>query len=666
MIHMGFQNIPEELKKLPQWVVRRGKVPYNPRSGYCAKAGQPETWGSFHEAVNESKNYDGIGFEFKTGGGIVGIDLDHIFTDSGAWADGSEWAQNIVNALDTYTEISPSKTGLHIYAYGTIPESGRKKTFQNKQALEMYQEKRYFTVTGDTFHGERIENRNETLNGIYKKYFSEIPQKNHDSTADYQPNDDYMSIGLEKDPVFAALWNGERPNGNESSDDIALMNKLAYWCNKEICSMMNAFLASPHVAQKDDKHKKKLQRQDYLRDTALKAVEDCTRTAAEENKAFHQTQKEKSAQKVADNKKTPTLKIISAPELQVKQIPPLRFVVENFLPQGLVILASPPKYGKSWFVLDLCLSVASGAKFLGHETTQCGCLYLALEDSLRRLQDRMNKVLAGDPAPECFDYSIQSQDLKNGLTEQLEDYMKQKPNTGLIVIDTFQKVRSAVGNSRETSYTIDYKETGQLKSFADHHNICLLLVHHTRKAQADSDIFDKISGTNGILGAADAAFVMDKQARFSEKTVLSITGRDIEQNEITLEFDKISYRWKFLGNTDDLLRQSLRMQYNSDPVVATIKDLLKMSPETGWSGSPQDLLDKCMELENSRPADSARAMSAHITAIHNSLFDYDRIIHTAPKYPTKGKGRVHSFRYSNTSVNFNPYDGEQLTVCSDQ
>ena len=95
----------------------------------------------------------------------------------------------------------------------------------------------------------------------------------------------------------------------------------------------------------------------------------------------------------------PMLSTISAAALQGKDIPPIRWIVENLIPAGLNILASPPKYGKSWAVLDLGLAVTAGGRFLGYQTNSCEVLYLALEDSERRLKSRMMKLLAGKNAP---------------------------------------------------------------------------------------------------------------------------------------------------------------------------------------------------------------------------------------------------------------------------
>jgi RecA-family ATPase len=244
---------------------------------------------------------------------------------------------------------------------------------------------------------------------------------------------------------------------------------------------------------------------------------------------FERTQRTQEAQAAP-------LAPISAAELQDTYLPPLKFVVEGLLPQGLGILASPPKYGKSWLVLDLCLSVAAGKPFLNRPTNRGECLYLALEDSLHRLKERTDKVLDGSAAPVGFDFVTRCADLSEGLIGQLEGHVKAHPKTALIVIDTFQKIRGAAG--KETAYSADYHEVGQLKAFADRFGLCLLLVHHLRKMDDEGDVFNRISGTNGIAGAADTILVLSKLSRGDADTTLSVVGRDVESAETVLSFDK--------------------------------------------------------------------------------------------------------------------------------
>lgn len=276
-----------------------------------------------------------------------------------------------------------------------------------------------------------------------------------------------------------------------------------------------------------------------------------------------------------ENKK---LNTISAKELQNKDLPELNIIVENMIFQGLTILASPPKYGKSWMMLDLCLSVATGKDFLGHKTNSGHCLYLALEDSPRRLKDRMLKVLNFEDAPTNFDYAINSETLESGLIKQLENYIIEKGNTKLIVIDTLQKIRGHI-NKNDTLYSNDYKEIGNLKKFADKYNIALILVHHLRKMSDNSDVFNQISGTNGISGAADTMIVMSKEKRNNTQTKMSIIGRDVESSEILIEFNNTEFKWNVIGTLEEQEKMRREKKYRTNPLVITIKKLIEEQPK---------------------------------------------------------------------------------------
>jgi putative DNA primase/helicase len=283
-----FKNIPEELKKLHQWVCRKEKIPFNPVTGAPAKAGQPDTWASFEDCVNalDDGGYDGIGFEFNNNG-IVGIDLDHVIAD-----DGSLFAEavEIVAMLNSYTEYSPSGKGLHIIIKGDIPVDGRKKGF-----IEMYKAKRYFTMTGNVY-GELkpINEKSEQVMQIFNKYFTNSVSVKATIKADINKSyintgKDYLSIGLAKDAVFKSLWDGEYQSEkctSESEKDLALMGKLLYWCSGNADAAIENFKDSPYAMAKDNKHTTKLERSDYLQRTALRAMQSLKSTAELDDEKF--------------------------------------------------------------------------------------------------------------------------------------------------------------------------------------------------------------------------------------------------------------------------------------------------------------------------------------------------------------------------------------------
>ena len=338
----------------------------------------------------------------------------------------------------------------------------------------------------------------------------------------------------------------------------------------------------------------------------------------------------------------PLLDTISAADLQRANLPPVRFVVDALISHGLSIIASPPKFGKSWLVLYLCLCVAAGRAFLGYQTNKCRVLYLALEDSKHRLKSRMDALLAGQAAPQGFDFAINAHALDNGLLDELDGYLKENPTTGLIVIDTLQKVRGAV-HGREGAYAADYREMATLKSFADAHNIALLLVHHLRKMGDDGDPFARISGTNGIFGAADTAIVLTREKRGDENTTMSIVGRDVESAEIVLRFDKQSGRWVNIGSAEDVAEQRARDEYLNNPLVETVKKLLEQSADHRWSGTASDLMAAGQFMAQAYLAPNTKALGKAISSMERLMLDYDGILHTTTG--NGNAGRKHHFSY---------------------
>lgn len=254
-------------------------------------------------------------------------------------------------------------------------------------------------------------------------------------------------------------------------------------------------------------------------------------------------------------------------ELRCKNLPPITYYVDKLIPQGLTLICSLPKIGKSWLALDMGISIASGKPILGFNTKQSEVLYLALEDSENRLKERTNKILKGNKAPNNFIYSIKCDDIQNGLIEELEEIKEKEPNLKVIIIDTLQKVRSMYRGSN--NYSNDYKELSQLKDFADKYSMGIILIHHLKKGY-EGDIFDKVSGTNGITGTVDTTIVLTKQNRSDEDTILSIVGRDVEYNQYVVRFNKDVFKWIMISNYEDMEKELEKQDYENNPIVKTI------------------------------------------------------------------------------------------------
>lgn len=264
------------------------------------------------------------------------------------------------------------------------------------------------------------------------------------------------------------------------------------------------------------------------------------------------------------------LKVHSARELAEMLIPPIRYIVDELVPVGLGVLVAKPKIGKSWMILDLCLAVAAGEPFLNFPTHQHGTLYLALEDGPSRMQRRIKKLMEGRQAPENMHALFDAPRMDEGLLDVLGSYLDEHPEIHLVCIDTLSKVKPKA-KPFENAYDADYDYMGILKKFADSRGICLLIVHHTRKGKNMDDAFDNINGSTGIMGAADFTIVLDKQNRMDDDASFILTGRDIEQQERVISFDKARCRWIMQGTAAEIAAQRKVQEYENSPIVQTLR-----------------------------------------------------------------------------------------------
>lgn len=243
------------------------------------------------------------------------------------------------------------------------------------------------------------------------------------------------------------------------------------------------------------------------------------------------------------NENQKKLTVIDGETLMDTRLEPTKFCIDTLLPQGITILGGAPKIGKSWWVLDLCVRIAKGENLWNMQTSKGTTLYLCLEDTLRRVQERLSLIT--DDVPSNAFFATSAHTLAEGLCDEIRMFVKEHPDTVLVVIDTFQIVRNC---GADISYGNDYNEIRLMKKLADELNLSLLLVHHLRK-QGDSDPLNKLSGTTGIVGAVDSVFVLDKSKRNENIATLICTGRDIEHRQLELRFSSKDYVWELVSDS---------------------------------------------------------------------------------------------------------------------
>ena len=206
-------------------------------------------------------------------------------------------------------------------------------------------------------------------------------------------------------------------------------------------------------------------------------------------------------------------------------------------------------------------------------------MYLALEDTERRIQRRLLQICQGETGNISF--ATEAEILGNGFERQVMDFLQEHPEARLVIIDTLIKVRQA--STTSNAYADDYATMTAFKRLADRYGVAILVVHHTRKKEA-KDIMDMISGTTGLMGCADGAMVLERPARRLPDASISMTGRDHQDARIQLRQNAQTMCWDFVGYEDELPPQS------RDPVLEAISAFLE--DQGTWQGTAETLLQQ--------------------------------------------------------------------------
>lgn len=283
----------------------------------------------------------------------------------------------------------------------------------------------------------------------------------------------------------------------------------------------------------------------------------------------------------------PASRIDNVANLLLQTFEPVRWIVDGILPEGICLLAGKPKMGKSWLVLSLCLSTATGGIALGKaQAVKGSVLYLALEDNPRRFQSRIKKLLESEPPDvdvSAFCYLTECPKVTDGGLVVVEDWLRAHPDARLVVVDTLAKIRPTRKKNAD-SYEEDYTAVQGLKTLADKYRVAVVLVHHLRKAGAD-DPLDAVSGTLGLTGGVDGAMVLQRE-RGRADAFLYVSGRDIEEEiELALHWDQQRALWSVSGTAEEF-------RLSSEQAA-----VLRVLQESGQPMKPRDIWEALHVLE---------------------------------------------------------------------
>ena len=328
------------------------------------------------------------------------------------------------------------------------------------------------------------------------------------------------------------------------------------------------------------------------------------------------------------------LKIVTFDELMKKDFKPLFQPVEDLIIEGYILLVGGSKIGKSWLMLDLAYCVATGRPFMGKNTTKCPVLYYALEDSERRIQDRNRKMnLSGESVN--ISYVLEAQTLDSGFLTQTDAWLTANGGRCLVIVDVLQKIRGRLHRSDGNAYQADYLTIKPIVELARKHSAAIICVHHTNKDKRSADKFDRISGSTGLMGAADETILIERE-RGENTADVSITGREIREQSFEIRMDE-NFHWHAV--TPEAIA---RERYDANPVVKALRDLFADYPNGGRISYGNFIARSCGRF----PYKDAREFTRKLNGgLSEELRLYDGIIIETGKQIGQGVNHAAAFDF---------------------
>ncbi len=551
-------NIPATLIGRNQWVVwkkevRPGetkptKIPYCPRPGEGRKASSTSvpTWGRYADAVTTLTvdGYDGIGYVLTLQDGLVFVDLDNC--RNAETGEIEQWAWDIVLSLNSYTELSPSGTGLHIFARGVLPE-GRRKSKQ----VEMYCDKRFATVTGLRVEGtpSTIEDRPAELLALHHRTFGVAPPPTSPVTAS-QNGQAYPTSLSDEEIVerasraangakFRTLWSGDTSGYPSASEaDQALCSLLVFW-TQDPTQVERVMRQSGLAREKWDTNREYLPRS--IR-TALRGIGDTySIPTGELSKARESVQSEKSNYiityqsstntHVADNMEGGIPGVVCMANVEPERV---RWLWRGRIPLGkLTIIDGDPGLGKSVITCDLAARVSSGRAMpdgtFGDLDGPSGVVILSAEDGLAdTIRPRLDAAGAECERIAALTYVVDKTEERLPTLADLHEISRSIAATeaSLVIVDPLMAYLQNETNSYRDQDV--RRALTPLSKLAESTGVAMVVVRHLNKSSIGNPIY-RGGGSIGIIGAARAALLVapDPDDESGLRRILAVTKSNL-------------------------------------------------------------------------------------------------------------------------------------------
>lgn len=329
------------------------------------------------------------------------------------------------------------------------------------------------------------------------------------------------------------------------------------------------------------------------------------------------------------------LTIVSAFDLNSHEYKKPDYIVDGILYPGLTILAGPPKYGKSFLSLDLACSVASGSDFLGKLTKQGEVLYLDLEGTEWRTNERLAQ-LGYSLCPDLLDHTYEADTVDHNLIRQLTEQIESKSNPKLMIIDTMARIKGKPRRG-EDSYAAEYRFLFPLHELALKKSVAIVCVTHTKKigdAVPDNPM-ELIIGSTAQYGTADNGWVLTGKREEATK-ILHCYGRDYEGIDLEIEFS--GGKWIPQGTVEEMEQKRSEAKYDHDPTIKTIIHLVQSSGGA-WRGTMQELINEVALFTGVYPAADGTRLAKSIRPYIDLLLKRNHIVTLFPSSPRNVNGK---------------------------
>lgn len=522
---------------------KTGKIPYKPKGGRASST-DPQTWNTLQKVEEAQENFNGIGFVFSSEIKVLGIDLDHCLSVDGNIE--SEVFEAVYKKANSYTEVSPSGTGLHIYLLveDHFPLLANKKKGSDERTFECYNEKRFFTFTGNIFRENlpvrtiSVQEANEILALAGYPWKKETTQSTSFLEAKFSNNHLIERMfNSRSGQKIKNLWSGDisEYKNDYSAADIGLCHHLAFWTGRNASQMESMWLES-QLGQREKTQKRK----DYRDRTILASIKNCTEV--------YKPREEKSG----DEKKIPVyIPAISHAELIGQEFPPVRFTVEPFFEQGTMnMLSAPPNTWKSWLLFVCAVCIAQGALMLGKFSTEkTNVMIVNEEDSARLIQDRLRLLGITDTSLGIFYRIAQGSKIEEKFIDSLIKEAKEK-NVGVIMFDSLRAVHEADENS-----STEMQKIMDLFKKITRQNITVIFTHHHRKKapfSSKNDSAESSRGSTAINAAVSGHISLDEIDKDGQKFLVishlkSKVGEKIQPFDILITTGPDSVNFQYVG-----------------------------------------------------------------------------------------------------------------------